>query len=70
MSTIDPLSAPAGLTGPRGIGPGGHDPAADPGPAGNVAAPELEDREAKEARQATLYGFQYTGKGSFIDEVF
>jgi hypothetical protein len=34
----------------------------------SVAEVKLE--AAKQAEQATLYDFRYTGKGSFIDKVF
>ncbi len=30
----------------------------------------VEDNQRKQAENLTLYGFQYTGMGSFIDKVF
>ncbi|OIQ51559.1 hypothetical protein BerOc1_00013 [Pseudodesulfovibrio hydrargyri] len=34
------------------------------------SVPEAKSDAARQAEQATLYDFRYTGKGSFIDKVF
>jgi hypothetical protein len=34
------------------------------------SVPEVKSDAARQAEQATLYDFRYTGKGSFIDKVF
>jgi len=34
------------------------------------SVPEIKSAAARQAEQATLYDFRYTGKGSFIDKVF
>lgn len=43
---------------------------ANQGPSDEVHSPVVKAADSQQAEKTTVQGFQYTGKGSFIDKVF